>query len=218
MYNIVNPHAHGQWERDMSQSFNQSFTAGEWDRGGMMMQGNDWGMNHYYTYADGVPTLTQSLMGMVVWLIGAIIIALLSIGLTKIYLKVSRHETVHLRNIFDGEDRFVPFVLSTILSGLFVFIGLIAFILPGLYIAMRLSLTKIFVVDKHVGPLEAISLSWNATRGQTWQIFGFVIVTVLVNLLGALAFGIGLLFTLPLSMLAYINVYEKLAHRHAQAA
>lgn len=156
----------------------------------------------------------EILMGLVVSLIGCIVITIVGIGVTRIYFKVARHESAHFRSVLHGEDRFIPYILAVLISSAAIVLGLILFVLPGIFIALRLSMVKLYVVDRNVGPLEAITLSWHATRGQAWQLFGLLLVAILVNLLGALAFGVGLLVTIPLTILAFIDVYEKLSHRH----
>jgi hypothetical protein len=195
------------------------YNVNRWDHHSMM-----WGYgvpgNFDYRYAQIVhqTSFIEMLMGLVVSLIGCIVITIIAIGVTRLYFKVFRHEPVHFRQVIQGEDRFIEYFLAALLSAGAIVLGFIFFIIPGLYIALRLSLVKLYVVDRKIDPLESLTLSWHATRGQAWQLFGFLLASIGINFLGALAFGIGLLVTLPLTFLAFIDVYEKLSHRHQTAS
>lgn len=62
-----------------------------------------------------------------------------------------------------------------------------------------------------MGPLESLKQSWNATKGETLQLFVFGLLMVGLNIIGALLFGIGLLVTVPITMIAVVYIYKKLS-------
>jgi uncharacterized membrane protein len=66
------------------------------------------------------------------------------------------------------------------------------------------------IVDKEVGPFEAVNESWQITRGSAWQLFLLCWVLFFVNVLGFIALGIGLLVTVPLSLVTMGYVYRTL--------
>ena len=94
---------------------------------------------------------------------------------------------------------------------LIMFCGFLLLIIPGIIWAIGFQLAPYFVVDKGMDPLEALKKSWAATRGAKWNLFLFGLLLGLINMLGFLALMVGLLFTLPLSMVAMAYVYRKLA-------
>ena len=49
------------------------------------------------------------------------------------------------------------------------------------------------------------------TRGHKWQLFGFLLMLVLINLLGLLAFVVGLFVSIPVSSLAFAHAYRLLS-------
>jgi hypothetical protein len=53
-----------------------------------------------------------------------------------------------------------------------IMIGMVLFILPGLYIAIRLSLTPYFVLFKNMNATDAISASVTKTKSIQWQLMG----------------------------------------------
>ena len=55
-----------------------------------------------------------------------------------------------------------------------------------------------------------MSESHRLTRGHKWQLFGFVLLLLLINLLGLLALVVGLLVSIPVSTLAFVHAYRVL--------
>ncbi len=84
----------------------------------------------------------------------------------------------------------------------------------GVYMALRYSMVRYSIVDG-AKVVESLRTSWRLTRGAMGRLALFVLAVIGVNILGALLFMVGLLITLPLSMLALAHVYLKLRHRHA---
>jgi hypothetical protein len=87
------------------------------------------------------------------------------------------------RAIQEGLDRFAPLVPVVLAYGVGVGAGLLLFVVPGLFMAIRWSVfVQAFVVErKRHG--EALAASWELTKGAFWRTLGVV---VLVNVLGML--------------------------------
>jgi uncharacterized membrane protein len=78
------------------------------------------------------------------------------------------------------------------------------------YYGLRLSFFRFLIVeDENLGPISALKKSLSMTRNRFWKLAGFVGVLFLLNLLGLLAFVIGLIFTVPMSWIAFALVYRK---------
>jgi uncharacterized membrane protein len=69
------------------------------------------------------------------------------------------------------------------------------------------------VVDREVGPIEAMTESKRITHGYKWSLLGFSLVLVFINLLGILALVVGLLVSIPVSSLSFAYAYRLLAGR-----
>ena len=103
--------------------------------------------------------------------------------------------------------------LSSLLYCLIVLLGLIAFILPGIYLAIRLQFYKYIAVEhQHLKVTDILRESMRITQGHFWKLFAFLIVIILINIVGALPFGILLVITIPITLLAYAHVYKKLSN------
>lgn len=103
-----------------------------------------------------------------------------------------------------------------ILNGIVVVVGLILLIVPGVIAALTLLFGNYLVVDKGLGPIQAMKESARITKGHRWQLFGFVLVLVGLNILGLLALFVGLLVTIPVTILAMAHVYRTLEHKASE--
>ena len=76
-----------------------------------------------------------------------------------------------------------------------------------LFVAIRFSQFYYLIVERGAGPLEALRLSMEVTRGRVLGLIGLFLLTMLVNIGGLLACGIGLIVTGPFSVLMLAVTY-----------
>ncbi|MDD5567400.1 MAG: DUF975 family protein [Patescibacteria group bacterium] len=145
-------------------------------------------------------------INLVVWVVGLFI----GIGVIKIMLKIYDGQKPELNLLWSGGPVFVNYLLGSILVSLIVLGGLILLVIPGIIWSIKYSMTTYLIVDKGMGPTEALRKSGEITQGSKWQLFLLGLVLALINMAGALVFVIGLLFTIPLNNLAMAFVYRKL--------
>ena len=82
-----------------------------------------------------------------------------------------------------------PLVLLTLLVGILIAFGLILLIIPGIWVAIRLSLSEVFLVVGGLKPIDAISASFAATKEYFWIIF-ICIFLVMLPIYG-MSYGLG---------------------------
>jgi uncharacterized membrane protein len=145
----------------------------------------------------------------VLWLFQTIVNLIVGAGMINIFLKFIDNKKPEYKDLFYYKP-IVNYAIASILNGLIVVGGLILLVIPGIFFAIRLQYTSYLIVDKNLGPIEAIKASWNITRGNVWNLFFFGILICLINVLGVLCLLIGLFITVPLGMLATAFVYRKL--------
>jgi uncharacterized membrane protein len=150
-------------------------------------------------------------------LAGLFVTTVVSIGFTRISLKFADGETPRFEDLFTGYPLFVNFFFASVLYGLIVIVGLILLIVPGIMWAVRFSQFSYLVVDKGLSPAESLRKSADITQGARWHLVLFALILLGINLLGALALGIGLLWTIPTAMVAAAHVYRKLLAHSAPA-
>jgi uncharacterized membrane protein len=138
-----------------------------------------------------------------------ILYTVLSAGLYWILLKLIRGEEAGMGDLFAGfSPVFVPLALAGLATQFLTLLGLLACIVPGIYLAVAWMLTVPLIMDKQYGFWEAMELSRRVVTHHWWLMFCLLLVVALVSLLGLLACCVGLLFALPLGMGAIVYAYE----------
>jgi uncharacterized membrane protein len=80
--------------------------------------------------------------------------------------------------------------------------------LPATYIAVSLKFMLALIIDKQMDFGAAMKASWKMVGKHWWQIFGLVVLISLLNIAGAMACFVGLLFTVPIGIGALMSAYE----------
>ncbi len=156
-----------------------------------------------------------SIFGTLVTWIGG---TLLSMGATSFYLKAHDDlENTTLGALWHPQP-FWKYLLASILGGLAVGLGLLLLIVPGIIFALMFAFTPFLVIDRGLGAMEAMKESARITKGHKWTLLGLALLSLLVVLLGVLAFGVGVLVAVPVVSLAFTQVYRLLAGRVAPDA
>ena len=135
----------------------------------------------------------------------------LGIGFTRSIISLKRGQKLSYAVLFKTIKPFWRFLGATVLTMLIVGVGLIILIIPGIIFAVTLMFVKYLAVDTEKPIIEVLTESARITKGHRWQLLGFGLVVAVINVIGALLFGIGLLVTMPITHVAMAYVYDKLA-------
>lgn len=141
----------------------------------------------------------------------------MDLGLIKISLKLHDHKSAKLRDLFIAYPLLFKYLAASILYGFIVVYGFVFFIIPGIIFMIKLQYYSYLIVDKGVGPIEALKRSWAITRGVKWNLFLFGLLLTSLLFLGALAFIVGLLIAAPVALVSNAFVYRRLSSHHAKA-
>lgn len=150
-------------------------------------------------------------LGVVLNIAGLILSLLVSLGIIKVSLLVLDEKQAKLADLFSQYRYILHYLAGSILYGLIVFVGFILLIIPGILFSVRMQFWSYFIVDRGMGPIAALKASWKMTKGSAINLLLFDILLGLVNILGALALGVGLLISVPTTWLASAWVYRKLS-------
>jgi len=94
-----------------------------------------------------------------------------------------------------GLRKVLPLIAVAILTGLAVMVGLLALILPGLYVGVRLYLASPALVVEDESATGALGRSWKLVKDRWWSTFGTILVSgLIIFVLGLLVGG---LLTIP---------------------
>jgi len=113
-------------------------------------------------------------------------------------------------DLFKGFNFFIPTLVASLLIGLFTGIGACLCIIPGLVVAAAFKFTYLFIVDKRMDFWPAMMASHEVVKNDYFGFTMFLLLTVLVNLLGALCCIVGLLVSIPVTFAAITIAYQEL--------
>ncbi len=149
-------------------------------------------------------------------LLNLAISTLVDLGVVATVLKVyDSVESVSLSNLWHPQQ-YLPYLGATLLTAVIVVVGLILLIVPGIIAAVTLLFVKFLVVDRKLGPVEALKESARITKGHRMTLFLFVLAIAVINIIGAILLLIPLLVTIPVSSLAMVYAYRQLGHKASE--
>jgi uncharacterized membrane protein len=140
------------------------------------------------------------------WLLGFVV----DMGLLKISLQFCDGIKGKLDDLLSSFDILLQFAVASIIYTMIIFAGILLFVVPGIIWGIRFSLYPYFIVEKKLGPIEALKASSRATTGAKWDLFLFGLLLGLINVAGFIFFVVGLFATIPTSMVAFAYVYRRL--------
>jgi uncharacterized membrane protein len=136
---------------------------------------------------------------------------LLTLGVIKIIFQLSQNHHTEIWDIFKNGHHLIQFIAAHILYGFIVTIGIILLIIPGIIWAIQFCFFPLLIIDKNLNPVEALKASSRLTQGYKWQLLNFFLILFMINAVGFILIGIGLLATIPISLLAYTSLYRELS-------
>ena len=89
-------------------------------------------------------------------------------------------------------------------------LGVILVIVPVIYLSVRLQFYDYFLIDEECGIVESIKKSAELSKGYVLELFILGAILALIILISIIPMGLGLLFSIPLSMVATTYIYLKL--------
>ena len=101
-------------------------------------------------------------------------------------------------------------LLATILMTLVIFVGYVLLILPGIYLSVAYLFALPLLVQERLGIVDALEASRKAITHRWFTIFGLLLVLTLLNGLAAIPLGIGLIWSVPLTVIAVGLAYKRI--------
>jgi uncharacterized membrane protein len=92
-------------------------------------------------------------------------------GADLLFLRGVRGDAVKVNSLFEGFGNYINVVLASLLVLGLVGIGVVVFVIPGIYVACRLVFVGYLVMDEGLDPIAAVEASWRITRGHALKIF-----------------------------------------------
>ncbi|EKE25281.1 MAG: hypothetical protein ACD_5C00226G0007 [uncultured bacterium] len=133
---------------------------------------------------------------------------LITIGMVQILLKISRGVQANFGEIIGGGKYFWRFIGASILYGFIVIAGYILLIIPGIIWQYKYSMFSYLVIDKDMGPIEALKESGKLMYGNKWRLFFLQLLMIPVVIAGFLFFGVGIFVAIPVITLMSVFFYR----------
>jgi uncharacterized membrane protein len=133
-------------------------------------------------------------------------------GYTHLAIDAVRGNPLEYKTILSdvsARKAFRLFVL-VVLQIFLIILGLIFFIIPGIYLMVRFMFTNQLLIDKDLSIGEAFSQSAQLTKGVKLKLLGFVFVSIVVVILSLFAFLFGIIPAIIVTQLATMYIYVTL--------
>jgi hypothetical protein len=151
----------------------------------------------------------------VIPILGHFLGTLLTPGYVFCLIKLRERKNIEFADFFWGFmdfNRLLQWVVLNIIKFVLVFIGIVLLVVPGIYLAIGLSLAEPYFVFRQQDGVESIKASMKLVGQHWWFMFGLLSLVCLLNLVGLLCFILGILITVPMSILIVyyaLEAYEK---------
>jgi len=129
-----------------------------------------------------------------------------------VFLKGIRAEKIEIKDMFAVfQKNFWNAVGANVVVGIIIGFGLLMLIVPGIIFACRLAFVPYLVIDREMELTEALSTSWDMTKGYGWHIFFMGFIAFWVVILGLLFFFFGVIISSIWINAAFAAMYQAVA-------
>jgi hypothetical protein len=159
----------------------------------------------------GVSSDSPMLSGVAEMIIGIFASALaypFMAGINMVGIRRAADQPISFNETFSHFGRTVPLVITAILSMLLIYLGFFLLIIPGLYLAIAYMLAIPLVVERGLTPWQALEASRKAITQHWFKVFGLFLLLGLISIVSIIALGIGLIWSIPLFVIAIGVLYR----------
>lgn len=157
-----------------------------------------------------IPTGGQVGTEILLQLINTFVTVPMGAGVFMMSLKHATGGTATVNETLAYFGKALPMLGLVVLAYILIAIGLLLLILPGIYLGVCFYMAIPLMADKNMGIVEALKVSRQAIHHQFFPMLGLILLSSLVVVLGLLAFGIGLIWALPMASLMLAIAYRNM--------
>jgi uncharacterized membrane protein len=140
----------------------------------------------------------------------------LQLGIAIYFLNILNDRLASIENLIEGFKPLLKVILIYIIISIATAIGIVLLIIPGIIIALGLSMTYYILVENpELSIEESLKESWRLTNGYKMELFVLHLRFIPWYLLGLLCFGIGIFVVMPWHQLTLANYYNYLKQQQA---
>ncbi len=141
-------------------------------------------------------------------ILSSIVGIILGAGVYYAYLKFYREGDASIDDIFfPMKQNAGELAIMAVIKSIFLFIGFILLVLPGIYLAVSYIFAELLIVDKNLTAWEALETSRKRVTKNWFVYFAFLLILLFINIIGLIPLGLGLFVTVPVSIMAITLAY-----------
>jgi uncharacterized membrane protein len=144
-------------------------------------------------------------------IIGLVASAYLTAGYMSILLAVYDNRPAAIGDLFKPMPQLTNMLAVNVITFIAVGIASLFLLIPGIIVGVLLGFAPLLVLEQNMAPGAALKRSLDITMPLLGTLFMYGIVSIIVNFIGVLALGVGILVTIPLTMIAWISIYRSVA-------
>ena len=122
----------------------------------------------------------------------------------------SPKSSIRYPDFFKGFNFYIPVFSIWLIGQILTALGLVLFIVPGIYLAVAYSFSVLMAIFGGFDFWTALEESRKLITVRWMKFFLFTLVIVVINVLGFLTIGLGLLVSVPVTFYATYIVFEDL--------
>lgn len=140
-----------------------------------------------------------------------IINGLITFGSLSFYLKISRGEEVEFNELFKKTNMFIPYILISLLTGIFTVLWSMLFIIPGIIAALSYSQALLIALEEpEINAMQALKKSKELMNGHKMDYFVLNLSFIGWGILGIFTCGILYFWLIPYMSVTQMNFYNAL--------
>ena len=144
---------------------------------------------------------------------GHFISGMISPGYLICLMKLRNKENISIQDFFWAFmdfNRFLHLIVLSAATGLIIIAGFIVFIIPGIYLSVALWFASTYFVLRKQDAIAAIKSSYHLVHGRWWDYGILFFMIAILNLAGAICFFVGLLVTIPMTVLIMVQTIDEM--------
>jgi uncharacterized membrane protein len=157
--------------------------------------------------------INNSIVFALFYLVALVIVFCLGLGLIRAALAITNGQKPSIEMLF-STDNLGPYIVAAILFAIGNFIASLLCLGIPILSVVWITFFGFFgyvIVDRNESsPVEALKVSSQIVGPKFWPVLGLLVLLYLINIVGAILCGIGLLFTAPLTLVAHAYAYKTL--------
>jgi uncharacterized membrane protein len=131
-------------------------------------------------------------------------------GFFIVIFKLMKQQQIGFADFFGGFRYFLPLVLEGIVASCFIALGTMLLIIPGIYLLVSYIFPVSLIIDRKIDFWQAMEASRRVVTKHWFNVLLFIGALLLINIIGVLPAGLGLLVTVPISACAIAVAYDKI--------